>query len=132
MADGATLMSRLGHSRIGSDDGRYVDLTRAHTQLNTTTIEHDVDDLLDDLTRAIVNVTTATDPGHVVLGGPLAHTTHITHDLTARIHRAALTELDVTISPLGQNAPLDGTTIAALELAREHHATRTIGIPAGR
>jgi predicted NBD/HSP70 family sugar kinase len=132
MSDGATLMSRLAHSSLGSADGRSIDITRAHALLDTTTVEPEVYDLLDDLTHAIVNVTTATDPANVVLGGPLAHTAAIARDLTARIHRAALTELDIIISPLGQSAPLEGTAIAALELARGQDGTRTNGIHVDR
>jgi predicted NBD/HSP70 family sugar kinase len=118
VSDGHTLMSRLAHSPIGSADGRSIDLERARALLDTTTTQRDADDLLGDLARAVVNVATAVDPGHVVFGGPLAQTTRIAHDLIPRIHDAALTELDITISPLGHTAPLDGTAIAALELAR--------------
>jgi predicted NBD/HSP70 family sugar kinase len=130
MSDGETLMSRLAHSPLGSADGRSIDITRARVLLDTPTAE--LDDLLGVLAHAIVNVTTATDPAHVVLGGPLARTAAIAHDLTARIRRGALTELDITISPLGQSAPLDGTAIAALELARGHGAARTNAVHADR
>jgi predicted NBD/HSP70 family sugar kinase len=130
MSGGETLMSRLARSPLGSADGRSIDVTRARVLLDTPTAE--LDDLIDDLARAIVNVTTATDPAHVILGGPLARTAAIARDLTARVRRGALTELDITISPLGQSAPLDGTVIAALELARRRGATRTDAVHTNR
>jgi predicted NBD/HSP70 family sugar kinase len=120
MTDGDTLMSRLAHSPIGSVDGRSIDLERARALLDTTIARPHADEILDNLSRAIVNVATAIDPGHVVFGGPLAQTTRIANDLIPRIHDAALTELDIAISPLGQTAPLDGAAIGALELARRH------------
>jgi predicted NBD/HSP70 family sugar kinase len=113
-----TLIGRLGRSAIGSADGRSIDLQRGHQLLDADADPADTDGILDDLSRAIVNLITATDPGHVVLGGPLASTTRIARDLTARLHAAALAELHIAISPLGQNAPLAGTSIAALEYAR--------------
>lgn len=73
----------------------------------------------------IVSLVTAIDPGHVVLGGPLADTVLIADDLAHRIRAEALTELTIAVSPLGQNAPLDGTAISALELARGHQPNRT-------
>src|SRR5262245_36301801 len=65
-ADGATLMSRLAHSSIGSGDGRFIDITRARALLDNAIVEPDIDVLLDELAKAIVNATTVTDPGHVV------------------------------------------------------------------
>jgi predicted NBD/HSP70 family sugar kinase len=118
VADGATLMSRLARSPIGSGDGRFIDVTRARALLDSAIIEPDIDVLLEEFGHAIVNVITATDPGHVVFGGPLARTRGISHDLTSRIHADALSRLDITVSALGQSAPLDGTSISAMELAR--------------
>jgi hypothetical protein len=44
-------------------------------------------------------------------------------DLCRRIQDNALTELTVTTSHLGRNAPLFGATIGALELARQQRTT---------
>lgn len=131
MPNGDTLMRRLAHSPIGSTDGRSIDLDRARDLLNRTAADTDTDDLLEDLARSINSVITTVDPGHVVLGGPLAHTARITHDLTTRIHRDALTELNITTSPLGATAALDGTAIAALDMARRRHTAPTNTIDRG-
>jgi predicted NBD/HSP70 family sugar kinase/biotin operon repressor len=133
MPNGDTLMRRLAHSPIGSDDGRSIDLQRARAVFNSATATPDTDDLLDDIAGAIVTVATIVDPDHVVLGGPLAETVRVAEDLTARIHRAAIAELDIAVSPLGRTAPLDGAAIAALEQARQRtNRVRTEGVDRAR
>jgi predicted NBD/HSP70 family sugar kinase len=129
MADGTTLMSRLARSRIGSDDSRSIDLQRARAVFNSAAAMADTEALLDDIAGAIVTVATIVDPDYVVLGGPLAETVRVAEDLPARIHRTAIAELDIAVSPLGRTAPLDGAAIAALEQARRRtNRVRTAGV----
>ena len=124
MPDGHTLMHRLAHSPIGACDHTAVDLDRAHRLLDTTgPLDPDLDAVLDDLARAIVNIATTVDPGRIVLGGPLARAARVGGDLATRIRGAALTDVTITVSALGRTAPLDGTGIAALELARLHRTS---------
>ncbi|MEV0947409.1 ROK family transcriptional regulator [Rhodococcus sp. NPDC049939] len=118
-ASGETLLHRLGHSSIGTPDGRSIDLERARELLRTDTPGHTVDEILDDLAHTIVNVATAVDPGRIAIGGPLSQMNRVTEGLRERIERTALSEVEMTISPLGRTAPLQGAAIGALELARK-------------
>ncbi|BBZ27380.1 hypothetical protein MMAD_16750 [Mycolicibacterium madagascariense] len=122
---GQTLMRRLASSVIGTDDGRSIDTARALRLFaddgpRTAELDH----ILDDLARVIVNVTTTIDPGRVVLGGPLAASPSLVDALRARIRRDALTDVTVGTSPLGRDAPISGAAIGALELARERRRQR--------
>lgn len=114
---GASLMRRLAASPIGTADRRSIDVVRAR-QLRDVT-DGPVAAVLAELAEVVVDVATVIDPGRVVLGGPLAETAPIATYVTQRIQSAALTELAVTISPLGHDAPLSGAAVAALELARD-------------
>ncbi|MFC9557031.1 ROK family protein [Rhodococcus sp. NPDC056960] len=122
MSSGETLMSRLGHSPIGTPDGRSIDLDRARALLDSEAPDHASDAILDDLAHTIVNVTTAIEPGRIVIGGPLSEMARITEGLRRRIEDTALTDVQVTMSPLGRTAPLEGAAIGALELAHHHRA----------
>jgi predicted NBD/HSP70 family sugar kinase len=117
LASGQSLMRRLAASPIGTADGRSIDVVRARELLDNP--GETVAALLADIAEVVVNVATVVDPGRVVLGGPLAETYSIATDLAERIRSSALTELAVTVSPLGHDAPLSGAAVAALELARE-------------
>ena len=109
---------------IGTCDHTAIDVERAHRLLDTTAaLDPDLDAVLDDLARAIVNIATTVDPGTIVLGGPLARAARVSGDLATRIRGAALTDVTITVSALGRTAPLDGTGIAALELARLHRTS---------
>lgn len=123
MASGETLMSRLGHSLIGTPDGRSIDLVRARALLDTDAPDHAADEILDDLAHTIVNVTTAIDPGRIVIGGPLSEFARITEGLSRRIADAALSDVEVSMSPLGRTAPLQGAAIGALEFAHQHRGS---------
>ena len=122
MSSGETLMNRLGHSPIGTPDGRSIDLARARALLDTEAPDRAADAILDDLAHTIVNVTTAIDPGRIVLGGPLSEMVRITEGLRRRIEDTALTDVEVTMSPLGRTAPLEGAAIGAFELAHQYRA----------
>lgn len=117
---GETLMRRLSRSVIGTDDGRSIDTARALRLFAADGRPTDeLDDILDDVARVIVNVTTTIDPGRVVLGGPLAASHRLVDALRERIRRDALTDVTVGTSPLGRDAPISGAAIGALERAWE-------------
>lgn len=118
-ASGQTLMHRLGHSVLGAADGRSIDIERACRLLEAPVASSDVEAIVDDLAQAITNAAAVTDPGRIVLGGPLAQTRVIASLLTQRIAATALSPVEVAVSQLGRDAPLHGATTAALELAHE-------------
>lgn len=120
-------MRRLGKSPIGTADGRSINVGRALEVVSTTDRSEAVDRILDDLAQVVVNVTTVIDPGRVVLGGPLSEAPAIASDLADRIRADAPTELVITVSPLGRNAPLSGAAVGALELARAQRGTKSGG-----
>lgn len=121
MSNGETLMRRLGRSPIGTPDGRSIDLARAREFLGVDT---GLDEIVDDTVRVISNVATAIDPGRIVLGGPLSEIEPFADRLRIGIERAALTSLEVGVSSLGRDAPVEGAAIGALELASRSREAR--------
>ena len=128
MPSGETLMNRLGHSPVGTPDGRSIDLDRARSLLDTAAPTPVAEEILDDLARTIVNVTTAIDPGRIVIGGPLSEMPRLAEGLRRRIEATALSDVDVTTSPLGRTAPLEGTAIGAMELAHQHRSGTAVTV----
>ncbi|AOW93627.1 hypothetical protein BFN03_15815 [Rhodococcus sp. WMMA185] len=124
-ASGETVMRRLGRSPVGTPDGRSIDLGRVRSLLDNDPPGPAMDEFLDDLAHAIVNVATTVDPGRIAVGGPLSEVSQVAEGLRRRIEGTALSGLEMTISPLGRTAPLQGAAIGALELARRlrSHAT---------
>jgi predicted NBD/HSP70 family sugar kinase len=76
-----TLMRELGHSMIGTPDGRSIDVDKARAQLDSESPVRGVSRPVNELARTIVNVATVVDPRCIVLGGPLADT----HQISGRL-----------------------------------------------
>lgn len=121
---GGTLMHRLAQSPLGTDDGRSIDVERAQVLLDVPDGDCALSAVLDELARMVTNMATMIDPGHIVLGGPLARTQAMAHGLATRLSAEAATPVSVVVSALGQDAPLAGAAMGALELARNAQATQ--------
>lgn len=118
MPDGETLMVRLGASDIGAADRYSVDVERAGTVLADagSSVAQSV---VEDLTRILVNVTTVLDPGHVVLGGPIAEIDTFADELGDRIETRSLSPVTVVRSTLAGSASLAGADAGARDIVRQ-------------
>ena len=89
---------------------------RPPTPQHHGTLDPDLDAVLDDLARAIVNIATTVDPGRIVLGGLARAGSEISRHEDPQ-HRAHLRALGPAL------AAEQGPGIAALELARLHRTS---------
>lgn len=121
LEDGDVLIHKLTRSAIGTHDGwgGSIDVAHAMALFNGPDTRRPLEPLIDDLARAISNLAATTDPGRIVLGGPLSESQPLVDELRRRIQPIAMTDLMISTSTLGRDAPVCGAAIGALESARE-------------